>query len=350
MPVIAYRMDPVLYHSIQDLVSIKEYSSVEEFLERAVRNQLALEAETVLPAAHDGNGARGSAPVAASSVAPDPRTTATAFALSPKRMLLPSPLAPLQKSDGPIWGQINRLLPLKIVCRRIALLADGEDNWPKIATVFSGLAEQTAAIGTALRDADLAAGRKRDLLATGLPRLDSRDSHERFLTQVVARLVRGATVQPGAVATLGLATFVENEIGLTEVGGRFAELQNPVLDGDPRTADATLSAYERQFLVRDVVPTLRSEHEDFALVLEGVEQGATTPDGLHEYVSPRFASRSWTATMLRTHMSGLVSRMVDLQLLTRSWEGRNVTYSVGPLADELAPFEEVSDLVRGEPR
>jgi hypothetical protein len=365
MPVVAYRIQPDIYQAIQRLITAGEYSSVEEFIERAVRNQLELELDAGSPReihafasppsgpTGGGNGFNRRAilgvrpgEMPASNGTSGKASPSTTFSVPSDGLELPAAVEAVQRSDEPVWGQINRFLPMKLACRRVLALSHGEKSWPLLSQAMDGLAEQAAAIGSTLHAADIASGRKRDQLATGLPRSDGPESQERFLTQIVAKVVRGGMVHPGAVAAYGLAAIVDGVIALTNEGVRFATMRNPVLDADPLAAETTLSTEERMFLVSTVVPSMQTELSDYRLVLDALRRGHAKPESLHAVIEPTFSGRRWTAAMVRTHLSGLLSRMIELETVARSWEGRNVSYSLGPLA-AMVPHEPANTANQG---
>ena len=195
-------------------------------------------------------------------------------------------------------------------------------------TLLHALADDAALLGTALDEADSSAGRKRDhALAVGLPRKGNHASRTRFLSQVLARTTRAGDIYPGAMVHYALAEFSAEELALTDRGLQFARLRNPVLDDGVNTASDTLAGEERDFLqahIRDFVPR---ELADFVLVVRAVSQGATNPKGLLTAVRGSFPTE-WSDVMLRTQVSGLVARLTELGLLSREWQGRNVTYVV----------------------
>src|SRR5262249_46359841 len=80
----------------------------------------------------------------------------------------PSTLRPVTEQ---IWGQVNRLFPLKVACRWIGVANVGGNDWETIVSIGEPLAMDAALFGSALEQQDSNAGRKRDeLLSTGLPR------------------------------------------------------------------------------------------------------------------------------------------------------------------------------------
>ena len=77
-----------------------------------------------------------------------------------------------------------------------------------------------------------------------------------------------------------------------------------------------------------------------AVVLGAVAAGESMPDALVKAVRSSFPEE-WSDAMLRTHVSGLVARVVEMSLLRRRWEGRNVLYETTQPTNELLAASEV---------
>lgn len=388
MPLLAINISDKLFHSIKELVERGAYQSFENFLEVAAYNQLALE-RGVSPADIIDRGHRNGAMVdeedgPSVSTADSADTKARAkehktagerrrgqrarqkqsvdrvtrqvfvlnespaeedlasimkpFALWSIAQKGPNPCDPVKKDevgDEHVFGQVNRLFPLKIACRWLATkvfgAADGggKAEWPVYTTISDPLADDAAKLGSLLEKWDAAGGRKRlDQLATGLPRRGNSASQDRFLSQFLARITRAGQVYPGAICQYQLARFQDQRIVLTQQGLAFAQFQNPILD----TADAavwdSLTPEESGFLLRQVVEWVPREREDMHIVLSAVADGKVTPTDLIQGVQARFP-RQWTQSMVLTHISGLVARLADLLLLRRLWQGRTVQYQLG---------------------
>jgi hypothetical protein len=233
------------------------------------------------------------------------------------------PLPPEQH----LFGQMNRLFGLKIACRFLAFRAAGGEQWPKYEEISDPLADDAAAIGSWLEQEDATKGRKRDeQLATGLPRKGNPSSRDRFLSQFVARTTRAGDIYPGAVVHLGLAAFSGDRLGLTGPGREFARLPSPALDGRPGEVTATLGEEEQKFLRLHLPIYAPSERTSWEAVQKAVREGGhNTPDGLVAAIKDIFP-KDWSTIVLRTHVAGVISRMAEVGLLRRHWEGRNVKY------------------------
>ena len=240
----------------------------------------------------------------------------------------PQPAKPHSGSEARIWGQVNRLFSLKLACRWLSSTATTEGKWPRYESISDQLAHDAAIIGTLLEQADTETNRKRDeMLATGLPRRGNSASRDRFLSQFLARITRAGAVFPGAIWQYELGTFDDSAICLTDQGQAFADLKNPVLDGDLKASTA-LDTAESEFLVDQILRYVPVERDDMRIILEAVAEGKVTPADLFGAVADKFPP-DWSEVMARTHVSGLIARLGDLRLLKRNWQGRNVNYELG---------------------
>jgi hypothetical protein len=377
MPLIAINLSDTLADQIKPLVEKGLYKTFEAFLEIAAFNQLALErgarpAEIVerghrrIKQDREDQGINGSQAgwVKPAAVAEPPptktsRTTATRRASEPvarvappgetavteeqwgeafKHLTLvprteagPKPLPPAceKLAQERVFGQVNRLLPLKLACRWLATAATCEGKWPRYDLISDNLADDAATIGTLLEKWDTENERKRDeLVATGLPRRGNSASRDRFLTQFLARVTRGGEIYPAVICQYQLARFEDSAIALTEQGLAFSDLENPIIDKQDQKATATLALVESEFLVQHVLNWVPAEREDMRIVLQAVLAGNKTPSELTETIRGRFPT-DWSDSVFQTHTSGIIARLGELRLLKRVWHGRNVNYELG---------------------
>lgn len=224
VPVIAVNLAPSVFANIHALVTRGLYASPEQFLEIAAFNQVALERGAKpddLPARpRSGDGAVHPPETRPSDVAapgrggsatrsqlagrarrrnveaPNLTFATSAFGLPGEHVAARTLATEPRPGSDRLWGQVNRLFPMKLVCRWLAASgpASIEETAPR-------LGEAAATLGSALEALDVAAGRKReDVLATGLPRAGNVASMERFLSQYLARTTRAGDIYPGAVS------------------------------------------------------------------------------------------------------------------------------------------------------
>jgi len=368
MPIVAVNLSQKTFGELMTFVANGAYASPEQFLEIAAFNQLALERgltpeELLKGIHHPAAGAQTSVPTRAAgqvaeqvaSGAPKRRSPIRASktlgidveAVEVGQLLarfsleqiaaLPTVLdvGSAEAGKDRIWGQVNRLFPLKLTCRWVAVEASTTGAWPTIHQLTDRLADDAATLGTVLQKADERGGRKReDMLGTGLPRRANIQSRDRFLSQFVARVTRADHVYPGAVWHYGLAVFDSDKLRLTKSGHALACLANPVLDEPLELASKTLSDDERAFFLRQVLERIPAEREDFIVVLRAISAGNCAPESLFAAIRAEFPGE-WTGLAFRTHVYGTLARLADLGLLNREWSGRNVQYRLPGTAAAL---------------
>ena len=373
MPLLAINLSDTLSDQIKVLVEKGLYKSFESFLEIAAFNQLAMErgatpaeiverghrkmrgmdsalengvhevqkskaaAETVIKASRTATIRSVIEPVARVATPDDVRVTEADYEVAFKRLALvartdgPTPIAPTadKLSQERLFGQVNRLLPLKLACRWLVNSAVTEGRWPRYEIISDKLADDAGTIGTLLEKWDADNERKRDeLLSTGLPRRGNSASRDRFLSQFLARVTRSGVIYPAAICQYQLARFDDSAIALTDRGLAFSYLENPILDKRDTRARATLTPEESAFLSEQILGWVPAERDDMRIILNAVVGGNKTPSELTEAIRGRFPPE-WSDSVFQTHTSGLVARLSELRLLKRVWQGRNVNYELG---------------------
>ena len=373
MPLLAINLSDTLSDQIKVLVEKGLYRSFESFLEIAAFNQLAMErgatpaeivdqghrkmnwldsapengvqrgqkskaaAEPVLKASRTATIRSVVEPVARVAMPDEVRVTEADYETAFKRLALaaqtdgPKPIAPTadKLSQERVFGQVNRLLPLKLACRWLVNAAVTEGRWPRYEIISDKLADDAATVGTLLERWDTENERKRDeLLSTGLPRRGNSASRDRFLSQFLARVTRSGEIYPAAVCQYQLARFDDSAITLTDQGLAFSLLENPILDKRDKKAMSPLAEEESSFLVEQILEWVPAERDDMRVVLNAVGGGSKTPSELTGAIRGCFP-QEWSDSVFQTHTSGLVARLGELRLLKRVWHGRNVNYELG---------------------
>jgi hypothetical protein len=257
--------------------------------------------------------------------------------------VMPLPILSSDSEESRIFGQVNRLFPLKIVCRWVMRASHSQNRWPSLSDIGEVLADDAARLGSLLEQHDISNDRKRDeCLATGLPRRGNGPSKDRFLSQLVARVTRSGHIFPGAVCHYKLALIHGQSLALSEKGVSFALLDNPILDGHLESTNASLGGKEIQFLVRHISDLVPREQEDIEAVLRAVAAGSSSPQTLTSTLRAYLPS-DWNVGEIQTHVSGLIARMSELNLLRRRWHGRNVEYELSSPAALSQPKEKSSE-------
>jgi Arc/MetJ-type ribon-helix-helix transcriptional regulator len=251
-----------------------------------------------------------------------------------------------------IFGQYNRLLPVKASCRAFANLLNGKPNGVALDEAASRISEEALTLGSFLAHRDKQNGTKRDeALSTAFPSLDREieKSRLRYANQFVASINKQGKVS-GLLMDLKLINHTGTKnprLKLTEAGWGFAKLRNPVFDGDTLGTTQKFTAEERSFLLNHISSSVPAEDFAYRTILVAVDGGAQTPEkldaALREHVSQN-AGRGLTKSFLASQRSGAVSRMADLELITRERDGVKVFYVVTDLGkqytqDKVIPLQ-----------
>lgn len=240
--------------------------------------------------------------------------------------------------DGPLWGQYNRLFPIKLTVRVLANKLVGQNkstDWLDFSPFQNQVGKVARTVGNQIETYDEQFGRKRgEKLSTGLPTGDEVEkSTDRFQTHFVGRIEHDDMLS-GASPNLKFIDITQNDrrkIGLTESGKDFAALQNPLLDTG-FDAEYSLTEEECQFYLSHVREARPEEHEAMLKISQAIEEGDNRPSVLTERVA--FLNTSWSNSKANTIRSGLTSRMYELGLVNRGRVGqRGIAYELTSLGE-----------------
>ncbi|HLH01349.1 MAG TPA: hypothetical protein VKX25_01150 [Bryobacteraceae bacterium] len=352
MPVVSANLTPAVFTELMNLVDQGRYATPEQFVKVAVFNQLTVERAAVETAEGPLSGGVAAAiqkrkPKAGpAAVLPsqwkdsvfddlDIKATLDRLALPPNGDCREFPHVPEGIGMQPIWGQVNRMFPLKLACRWILLRSCEGPAWPKLNLALDQIPREAGVVGRFLESLDVAAGRTREeALSAGLPKAGKLSSSDRFAGQYLARVSRADRIHPGVVFQLGLACLAGDEVQLTCRGKELAMLENPVLDQEFTSAKQTLSVEERSFLVAHIIDSVPAERNDQLCVLRAIRDGHLTPAGLLSYIRASFP-REWSDLEFRTHVYGILARLTELGQIRRARAGRNVHYRLTDRALEM---------------
>jgi hypothetical protein len=235
--------------------------------------------------------------------------------------------------DRWIFGQHNKILPVKASCRALAALCRDARGIPLKAA--ADIAAQAAKLGDYLRQTDTSHLVSRDeALSLAFPSTGSEAGDKarlRFANQFVASANKQGQLS-GLPVDLKLVNYIsakESRLSLTAAGWQFAAMPNPILDRSAGDAVAKFSDAEIDFLVSHIRDNVPVEDSAYRAVIRALNKGANTPETLDDYLTqfvPNRTDKPFTRAFLTTQRSGVISRMSDLGMLTRRREGIKVTY------------------------
>ncbi len=309
-----------------------KFSSLPEFIQIAIHNQLLIEETDVKSIKINLETSEFSTkPNRHSALVMHNFSTNELLKLNPngydKIELVPNPLKN-RLNSGPLWGQYNRIFPVKLIVRVLAnlmLITQGPIDLEEFKKRTADLARE---LGRRLNDFDRleqrGAGQK---LATALPIGDDYSkSIRRFVNQFIGSLDRNGKMI-GSAPKHEFVSIIEPKtpkIGLTKTGLAFARLSNPILDSS--SWDTSLSDKEVQFYLKHVRKLIPAEADLMDLVLSSIDRGYNSPEKLKEVVANYDSNLK--PTKANTIRSGLIGRLSELGLISIIRTGRMIRYEL----------------------
>lgn len=316
---------------IRDLVLQGKIESISKFLLFSAENQLALEKE-----AFDEPHIRPSKSVDFSSLQADIRIGQDAIEGDIPTV---SPFARKDKSiwDLWIWGQVNRLLPVKYAARLLAAESAGQTDLPTLEHFREDASLKARLVGQSLEERDDAAKHSRDRrLSTGFPIGKNPDkSFNRFSNHFIGAVDSQGRAY-GALFELGFAGLQQGagkqtRIGLTHQGAEFARLPNPVFDELP--ANGSLGNVEVEFYLQHIVSNVPGETAAFSLLMGFISKGIDRRPAMNRELSRSAAGSGWNEGVVSTQRSGALARMYEQGLVDKTRDGLEVIYSLTERAE-----------------
>jgi len=227
-----------------------------------------------------------------------------------------------------LWGQINKVLPIKFVARLLANELSSGGEPPLLDEFAKSTAAAARTFGLALKRVDEREGHAwGEKLSTAFPVSDKVErALGRFGSQFVG-YVRGDGEISGALAELKLGNVIRRDsdarIGLTQAGLKFAQLANPVLD--ERDYSRPLSEEEVDFYLDHTTRRVPWEAAAFKVILRIIGDGITGREEVNREIRKRLAVK-WSPAHVNTERAGTMARMFQLGLLDRERDGIKVEY------------------------
>jgi len=243
---------------------------------------------------------------------------------------------------GPLWGQYNRIFPVKLTLRVLAnelrnqaVHANSQVNgtgeeWVSFDRFAGDAANVAREYGLKIKQADQkhSRGQGRKLSAALPVGDDPEKSKKRFKTHFIGDIDQqgGLTGAPAHLLFVDIPVESPGLIGITDAGLEFAEEWNPLIEGGAG-ADQPLSNDEIRFYLEHVENQRPDEFHAMILTATAIEDGDNRPDSLTEQVAT--LNEDWSQSQASTVRSGIVGRMYELGLVERERVGqRGIAYQL----------------------
>lgn len=339
------------FEEIKHLISQNKYLDLAQFIDTAVENQLHIERsdttkEYLVPQSHINADAVPSS----QSDKGETAKTSVQEALGKNCLALSSfshvinTVEPPKDSDlrfifpdaGPeknwLWGQVNRIFPVKIGIRHLAAML-GENS-----TIDLNAFREKELRGPAFLEARLSIYEKshgvdRDkCISTGLPGAAAEDykSHDRYKNQFLAVYRKDGKLDGALPLHKFVNIVLENgkpRIGITKAGLEFALLENPVLDKEDFSV--SLSDAEKDFYIAHMRCNMPGEYDGVRWILSVIKEGKSRDEinsAMKEYFGTAWNNPS--AEFITTQRAGMIARISELGLITKEKSGVKVRYFV----------------------
>jgi len=353
-----------LLERIRKFIAEGKFTSFAEFVEIALQNQTILEEESEVLTSNQLNRILKKKKTLSYKIRPyseeygfQYQKEASISYRFPELRLDPAgysdiKLEPLPRffsdEQTPLWGQFNRILPIKVILRFLANLLKKQEDI-ELEFFRNKVADVARDLGLLLIEVDKRLRKSRgEKVSTAFPiQEDEYKSKERFKNQFVGYLDNKGRPQGLAAKLKFIALEQKNDgtfISTTKPGLEFAILKNPLLDqGD---ATRPFSEEEATFYIQHVSKNLKGEKEIILFLLKNIKNGITTPKDLTDRLKAfgRKIGEEWNYDVAYTMRAGLVSRLQELSILERKKMGpREVAYRLtsfgSKMLEELAKNE-----------
>ena len=320
---------------INKLIEENQYGGVSQFVAAAIENQLHLEESGIENVSVSGKMKNGFAENTG-VIKINPHLNLSDIKSTPKEVQPPVYEKLILSRDGVddeknvwLWGQFNKILPVKIGAR-ILFRELGNNEKISLDEFADKAAAEAAVLGDAIRTHEDREGKMRDeRISAALPVMLEEKSKIRYKAQFLLTVGKEQILN-GAMALLRLANAEEKSngkcmIGLTRAGVEFAKLPNPVLDENNYMK--SLSQQEIDFYLEHVKKNVKSEFLAIRWMLEKISSGINERENINSELKKDF-HKFWESSeaVYNTQRAGLMARMFELGLLDKEKNGIRVTY------------------------
>lgn len=309
------------------------YSSIEAFILAAVENQLALERKPSLKVKRMGAIHTKTVQEVISLKFPELELNIDKHiqTLSPPSFEKLNPTGAISEKELWIWGQINKILPIKFVIRLLANRISEGDQYVRFEEFVQDACSLARSFGAVLLAYDKEVQRRRDeRFSIGFPAGQNEEKAlSRFALQFIGYIRKKDDVLSGALPSLKFANITEDNnnqlIGLTIAGLAFACLRNPILDDF--SFSSRLSKEEVDFYLLHISKNVPGEAYVFKLILSLIEDGTNTREGINTAIQ-QYTPSGWSSKVLNTQRAGAMSRLFELGLIEKLRDSIFVKYIV----------------------
>jgi len=317
-----------LHQKIARLVAGGKYSTIQDFAFAALQNQLLLEKSY-----QDANSSQ-----VLYLYDPQVKFKVDKEVLHQLELIEESRINSVPyKMDGDetgwIFGQINRILPVKYGLRVLMNLLQEEGEWVPLDFFHDKASHEARKFGNYLKNQDDLKNRSRsERFSVGFPIGEFSKSSDRYKTQFLGYVQPSSGLTIGALPNLlfSVISFREGQdfVGITEAGKEFGILPNPALDSSSDEG-GTFSKEETQYFINHINRHVKREADAQKTMLKLIDSGCDETGCIDRELSRKFPQ--WSKPQVATNRSGVIGRMRELNLSRREYKGSAIQYPLTAL-------------------
>ncbi len=350
-----YIIDVSQTHSkkIESLIKSQHYNTVDQFITVAIENQLHIEEDEITTKRasdiSDNEVKRNYKNLIYAEHLAIPEATPT-FVTPPAFNQLVCIKAGLPEHQCWMWGQINRIFPIKLALRCLVKQLSGGE-WVELEKYKDEAARIALEFGKMIKAYEDKRNKKReDRISAGLPSSsedpsDRVKSLTRYKSQFIGGLRKDSKLD-GAMLFLRFANIIKNDkgeevIGITETGFEFARIENPVIDFSEY--EQSLSEEEANYYIMHIYKNVPGEFNAIQWLLQKISTGISERTKLNNEITEEFGN-IWEKSdaVINTQRAGLMSRISELKLIDKNKIGIQVEYLISENGNKfLKKYEEV---------
>lgn len=325
---------------IAKLINAGKYQTVAQFISTAIENQIYIESSEELSQHAEfkkkESGVLGRPDIVITNE--NKKIMLVEIKNQPQTVPMPSfydLAASLYKAEEEkcwLWGQTNKILPVKIGLRVLYAIM-GSGQWVDLEEYRNKSADIAAGFGTMIRKDEDRKNKIRDeRISAGLPEEREFKSKTRYKGHFLAYMRKDGKLD-GAMPFLRFVNLNKDEkgriyIGLTGGGLNFARLENPVIDY--HDFEKSFTEKEIDFYLNYISGNVKGESSAIKWLLSKLVSGVVERGKINEELKKEF-SHIWgnaSDAVINTQRAGLMARMFEMGLIEKEKQGINVTYKI----------------------
>jgi hypothetical protein len=323
---------------IENFIKDGRYNSFAQFITTAIENQIYIENSEIHEEKFEDRNKRSNSVAQPDLIIKNEnRITIAEIKSQPKSVSMPTfqQLScfsqKLEEEKCWLWGQVNKILPVKIGLRVLYATLNSE-QWTDLEEYRNKSAETAAEFGTIIRRYEDKKNKMRDeRISAGLPDEEEFKSKVRYKNHFLAYMKKDGTLD-GAMPYFRFVNLNKDEkgkvlIALTESGLNFAKLDNPVIDY--QDFEKSFNDKEVDFYLDHISKNVKGESSATKWLLNKLANGLKEREEINKELKKEFG-QIWSASdaVINTQRAGLMARMFELGLIEKEKDGVKVTYKI----------------------